>query len=122
MAAETPDAWDRSALERLGFVGWHRFGDLRSHLRSIPGEAGGVYLVYREADARPSSLATNPGGTWGGDPTVAVDVLGKKWVDGAHVLNIGKAAPAGCAAACVSTTLSARVAAVDIEVGATSGK
>lgn len=93
MAAETPDAWNRLALARLGFVGWHRFGDLRSHLRSIPGDARGVYLVYRDVDTRPRFLATNPGGTWGGDPTVAVEVLGQKWVDGAHVLNIGKAGP-----------------------------
>jgi hypothetical protein len=91
MAAQIPDPWGRSALERLGFVGWHRFGDLGSHLSSIPSDAGGVYVVYREADTRPSFLARSPGGTWGGDPTVAIEVLRQEWVDGAHVLNIGKA-------------------------------
>jgi hypothetical protein len=83
--------WTREALERAGFTGWHGFGGLRSHLGSIDRSAGGVYVVYREMLDPPVWLDKNPGGTWRGDPTVSRDDLVANWVEGANVVNIGKA-------------------------------
>lgn len=83
--------WTRDALEREGFAGWHRFGDLRTELRSIDSGAGGVYVVYREATDEPVWLEKSVGGTWRGDPSVSRDELVANWGDGAHVVYIGKA-------------------------------
>jgi len=77
-------------LSRDGFVGWHRFGDLRPHLRSIDSAAGGIYVVYRDTPDQPAWLDKSPGGTWRGDPSVSRDALIANWVE-AHVVNIGKA-------------------------------
>ena len=90
MVASDAD-WTRDALEREGFIGWHRFGDLRPELRSINSGAGGVYVVYRETSDPPVWLDKNPGGTWRGDPTVTRGDLVANWVEGANVVNIGKA-------------------------------
>lgn len=89
MASEAD--WTREALEREGFTGWHRFGDLRPELRSIDRAAGGVYVVYRDTLDPPVWLDKNPGGTWGGDPTVARDALVAKWGDATNIVYIGKA-------------------------------
>lgn len=89
MASEAD--WTRDALEREGFTGWHRFGDLRPELRSIDRAAGGVYVVYREATDEPVWLEKSPGGTWRGDPSVTREELVANWGDGAHVVYIGKA-------------------------------
>jgi hypothetical protein len=83
--------WTRAALARDGFTGWDRFGDLRSALPSIDTGAGGVYVVYRTSRDDPIWLDKSPGGTWNGDPTVSKDELVANWIDGAHVVYIGKA-------------------------------
>lgn len=85
------ERWSRTALERTGFEGWHRFADLPSHLGAIPRSAGGVYVVYRDAPAAPVFLERNPGGTWRGDPSESVEALTRKWVRGAKLIYIGKA-------------------------------
>jgi hypothetical protein len=49
-------------------------------------------VVLRENGKTPNYLASNPGGRFKGkDPTVAEDVLEAKWIEGAHVIYIGKA-------------------------------
>jgi hypothetical protein len=83
--------WTRDALELAGFVGWHPFGDLPSRLGSIDRGAGGVYVVYRDTLQPPGWLDRSPAGTWRGDPTVPHEVLVANWVEGATVVNIGKA-------------------------------
>ena len=83
--------WTRKGLSRAGFVGWHRFSELRSHFSSIDRAVGGVYVVYRETLRQPVWLDKSPGGTWHGDPTVPREELVANWVEGANVLNIGKA-------------------------------
>jgi hypothetical protein len=85
--------WDRGALEACGFVGWCAFRELPHYVSSIAREAGGVYVVYRAHGAQPEFLAKSPAGIWRGDPTVDLARLEAKWVEGAHVLNIGKANP-----------------------------
>jgi len=77
-----------------GFEGFIRVADLqKSACGSVP-PAAGVYLVLRTSVAPPQFLRQSTGGHFKGrDPTVSVSVLKKKWVDGALVLNIGKAGP-----------------------------
>lgn len=83
--------WTRAGLEGAGFVGWHRFAELREHIRTIPTSAGGVYVVYREATSPPTFLDRSPAATWRGDPTEDVAVLARRWIDGVGLINIGKA-------------------------------
>jgi hypothetical protein len=75
-----------------GFEGFVSVTDLRlSGCRAVPRKPG-VYLVLRPSSAPPQFLPQSTGGRHKGkDPTVAVDLLRDKWVDGALVLNIGKA-------------------------------
>jgi hypothetical protein len=87
----TQGNWTREALEIAGFVGWHPFADLPSHLHAVDAAAGGVYVVYRDTLQPPKWLDRSPAGTWRGDPSVARETLVANWVDGANVVNIGKA-------------------------------
>jgi hypothetical protein len=86
-----PDRWTRQGLERCGFVGWHRFGDVRQHLGAIPTSAGGVYVIYRDTTEPPIFLEGSPAATWRGDPSVDVAVLAERWIQDVGLVNIGKA-------------------------------
>jgi hypothetical protein len=85
------DPFIRKSLADDGFVGFVTFDALRSGvIREVP-ETGGVYVVLREADAPPDFLANNPGGRFKKrDPTVPVADLEAKWVNGCHVIYVGK--------------------------------
>ena len=79
--------WSRRALEDGGFRGFVPF----SALADVPA-APGVYAVLRTSHEAPTFTAESPAGRFKGkDPSVAVDVLVKHWVDGPEVLYIGKA-------------------------------
>lgn len=81
--------FDRSALEAVGFNGWRHFRDLP--LAAVPAKRG-IYVVFRESLDPPTFLARSPAGHFKGrDPTVPVATLTAKWVEGAHVMNIGMA-------------------------------
>ncbi|WP_156786275.1 hypothetical protein [Microterricola viridarii] len=81
--------WTRSGFERLGFVGWKRFGLIE---RSDLPDKHGVYVVISEALGRPEFLTKSVGGPHKRKPlTVGVDVLSKAWRDGAEIVYIGKA-------------------------------
>jgi hypothetical protein len=46
----------------------------------------------RESEAPPVFLRSNPGGRFKGrDPTVAMELLEGRWVEGAHLVYVGKA-------------------------------
>ena len=84
-----PQPWSRHALEHGGFVGFVPFAALAT--ADVPA-APGVYAVVRPGGGAPAFSATNPAGRFKGkDPSVAVDVLAKNWVEGPEVLYIGKA-------------------------------
>jgi hypothetical protein len=79
----------RDELRREGFTGFHRFKDL--DLAKVP-ETAGVYVLLRESDDRPTFLERSRGGHFKGkDPTVPVEVLEARWIDGVHCVYIGKA-------------------------------
>jgi hypothetical protein len=51
-----------------------------------------VYVVLRASSGRPEFLAVGGGGWWkGNDPTVSIERLESRWVDGTPTLYIGKA-------------------------------
>jgi hypothetical protein len=87
-----PLSFSRRELGAVGFTGWRAWTDLRTNaFADVPGGPG-VYVVYRPASADPAFLATNPGGHFKGrDPTVTVERLADNWVEGAHVIYLGKA-------------------------------
>jgi hypothetical protein len=77
---------------QTGFLGGVAVYSLQaSGCREVP-DAPGVYLVLRPDGASPDFLSVGTGARYKGrDSNVAVAILQKKWVDGAIVLNIGKA-------------------------------
>lgn len=81
--------WSRQGLLAEGFEGFVSWTTLRQ--RDLPGE-GGVYVVLHESGALPEFLDKSVGGHFKAkDPTVAVRVLAKEWIEGAQVVYIGKA-------------------------------
>jgi hypothetical protein len=82
--------WDRAGLEAEGFRGFVPFAALPT--AGVPLGAG-VYVVYRDSTEPPTFFDQSCGGHFKGkDPTVPVPLLQSVWADGAHVINIGKAA------------------------------
>lgn len=83
------DDFSRQSLEGAGFRGFVTFDALEP---STISPEPGVYVVLRHADSRPTLLEVSVGGHFKGrNPSVPVQVLDKRWVDGASVLYIGKA-------------------------------
>ncbi|MEY9965591.1 hypothetical protein ABIA33_003637 [Streptacidiphilus sp. MAP12-16] len=77
-------------LELRGFNGFVSFSDVA--VSQIP-RGGGIYVVMRIADRAPSfQTASTAGWRKQRDPAVSVKKLAEKWVDGAEVVYIGKAA------------------------------
>lgn len=87
-----PESFARAELQAAGFVGWKTWDELRAcSLSEVPPSAG-CYVLYRSSTAPPDFLELSPGGRFKErDPTVAASVLADKWLDGAHVMYIGKA-------------------------------
>ena len=64
----------------------------RTRCAGLPQHAG-VYLIERDSDGLPDFLPASTGGWFKGqDPNCAPDVIRANWVDGAHIVYIGKAA------------------------------
>jgi len=83
------DVWHREWLEALGFRGWVPL--LTLDKASVP-TARGVYVVYRAADHAPVLSPTSPVVMHKARSlSYPVEVLERRWVPGAHVVNIGKA-------------------------------
>lgn len=85
-----PRSWEVEQLREMGFRGFHTVSQLhRSRCLEVPVERG-VYVVVRDTEAPPEFLARSGAGRFRHqDPTVAVDELKAKWVEGAQVLYIG---------------------------------
>jgi hypothetical protein len=87
-----PHAFTRPGLGDAGFQGFVTFAALRADRFAGVPQAGGAYVVLREADSVPAFLPANPGGRCKGkDPTLPPTKLQERWVAGAHVIYIGKA-------------------------------
>ena len=85
-----------AGLRAMGFEGFVPVRDLRrDDCRALPRE-NGVYVMVREREAPPRF---NPRGTaayWRGmDPNVKIEDLAEKWVPGAVVMYVGRAAGTG---------------------------
>jgi hypothetical protein len=77
-------------LEARGFRGFIPFGVLPG--TDVPDE-GGVYVVLRPSFSPPHFLATSPAGRRKQRaPSVPPERLALEWVEGAHIVYIGKAA------------------------------
>jgi hypothetical protein len=68
-------------------------GILRKTRCSAVPQSSGIYLVLRMADCLPEFLAKSTGGAFKKkDPTCPAEFLCTNWVQGAHVVYVGKAA------------------------------
>jgi len=82
--------WARAGLESAGFEGFVRFSELP--VSDVPTDPG-VYVVMRTCAEGRAFLARSVAGHFKGiDPTVSIELLEEKWVVGADVVYIGKAA------------------------------
>ena len=86
-----PRPWSADALREGGFVGFVPLATLEAD--DVP-EAPGVYAVLRPSTAPPVFLDASTAGHFKGKvPSATVEVLTRKWVEGAEVVYIGKATP-----------------------------
>ena len=87
------DRWTVDGLKAEGFVGFRTIADLQSTgCGTLPSNAGGVYVVLRCCDTRPSWMTTSCGGHFKDkNPTVSIQDLERAWVCGTPVVYIGKA-------------------------------
>jgi hypothetical protein len=83
-------------IRNHGFESFVTVRDLQARgCREIPDKAG-VYLALRSSSSPPEFLGKSIGGRHKGkDPTEIVSYLEDKWIEGALVLNIGKAGATG---------------------------
>ena len=82
----------REGLKSSGFEGFVSFDSLRASGSADVPDAPGVYVVLLEDGGPPSFLDANPGGRFKQrNPTVDTALLRAKWIEGAHVVYIGKA-------------------------------
>ena len=91
-APALPGAFTRPAMTAAGFEGWLAWSMIReagyADIPSLPG----VYVIVRTAGGPPAFVHPGSGGRFKGqDPSVPQARLQAEWVDGARVLNIGKA-------------------------------
>jgi len=86
----------RADLEQLGFAGFKSVQDLLdSNLDVVPKEPG-VYAFLREDESPPGFLKISSGGHFKDkDPTVSIQTLEEKWVQGTTIVYIGKAGRLG---------------------------
>lgn len=84
--------WDAALLRETGFQGFHSVSHLqRTRCLEVPVERG-VYALVRDTDLPPEFMERSVAGRYRrNDPTVAVDELRAKWVEGAQVLYLAGA-------------------------------
>ncbi|MBO4662955.1 MAG: hypothetical protein J5663_00915 [Bacteroidaceae bacterium] len=82
---------ERKALKELGFEGFKSVRELMDSCSVIPNQMG-VYVVLREKDDHPVILDKRPSCQNESDyPSYAKAELERNWVDGSHIVYIGKA-------------------------------
>lgn len=82
---------EREKLLRQGFEGFKTVRELMMSCRDIPKEMG-VYVVLREIEERPKILEKRPFDCQEEKyPSYSKTELEKEWVEGTHIVYIGKA-------------------------------
>jgi len=87
-----PDPVSAVLLEAEGFEGFLTIGQLhRSDCLEVPDEPG-VYVVLARGEAPHGFLRRNTAPVWRGqDPTLPVEALGARWIEGAELLYVSAA-------------------------------
>lgn len=82
------------SIRARGFEGFVRIADLQKSACCDVPAVPGIYIVLRPSATPPQFLSESTGGYFKRkSPTDEVRTLKKKWINGALVLNIGKAGP-----------------------------
>lgn len=96
MTSASPSAGSRAELEALGFTGFARTGQLHAERCEPVPDATGVFAIVRDATTAPEFMARSTAPVWRGmDPTRPADELLARWVAGAQVLFVARAAGTG---------------------------
>jgi hypothetical protein len=83
-------SFTRADLEDRGFRGFLAVSELRVHAAQIPATPG-VYAYLRDSNHPPSFLERSPAGRFRGrDPTIGVDILESRWIEGCPVVYLGQ--------------------------------
>lgn len=85
-----------AGLRAMGFEGFRSVRDLRrDDCRDLPRD-NGVYVMVRDREGEPRFNVKGTAASWRGqNPNVKVDDLKEKWVPGAIVMYVGRAAGTG---------------------------
>lgn len=82
---------EREQLQKYGFEGFKTIRELMSSCREIP-KLMGVYVVLREKDNRPTIMDKRPFDCQKEKyPSYSKAELEEEWVEGTHIVYIGKA-------------------------------
>ncbi len=94
--AAAPDPGSRAFLEAEGFTGFVTNGQLHAErCERVPDERG-VYVLVRDSVAPAEFMVRSTAPVWRGeDPTRPIDELQQRWVLGAQLLYVGRAAGTG---------------------------
>lgn len=97
-------ATEREQLKVQDFKGFITIGELKKSYKAIPKEKG-VYVVLREKDDRPEIYGKRPFDSQEKKyPSYTKQELEDKWVEGTHIVYIGKAG-----SSCQKTELHKRI-------------
>lgn len=85
-----------ASIDQVSIAGFSEpiiIGELRrTRCANAPANAG-IYLIERASDGMPKFLVASTAGWFNGqDPNCTPDIIRAKWVVGAHVVYVGKAA------------------------------
>jgi hypothetical protein len=95
-------------LKEQGFQGFIKIKNIKQNYNMIPDEKG-LYLIYNDC-SNITFLNISTGGFFHGkNPTVRIDALNEKWVEGANTLYIGKAGGVAANGRIYKSTLRGRI-------------
>ena len=82
---------EREQLQKYGFEGFKTISELMQCCKGIP-KSMGVYVVLREKDNRPTIMDKRPFNCQEDKyPSYSKAELEKEWIEGTHIVYIGKA-------------------------------
>ena len=77
--------------QNIGFEGFKTVKELIMTCKEVPAKKG-IYIIIRKENTKPVFALKGTGGCFKGkDPNVSLEKLEQNWIEGEHILYIGKA-------------------------------